>query len=385
MLEKYKIYIDHHWIAPSFPQWTDEFLRFHGHDPWYLPPDNGHPVLDQILYQSRHKEKILLIIAMESLKTFLDRPSPFNDFASLINAGKIDLVIHNRMDTNFMLSFYHHGIRDRVKLVKQCDFLRGVKSKVLCDGVLDDEVKKSFPNTEFYDGFDYQLLAGYGFFPEIYSGMDHGQERQRTFFTCFLEDETRPHRRFLAKGIRRSKFVGDPIIRINPWQIKREKVHASDIDQCGYDPTWLKSKTLPKENFPNINFYQHTNLELVVEGLGFDRETTFDPSEKIFKCIYMNHPFIVLSNRNFLHHLRNMGFWTFDGLIDEAYDKMDMASDRVDAVLEILKDMDTERAKRFYHDSREIRDHNRNHLFSLIGRYKTDLWVNFRRLFSDLE
>lgn len=44
-------------------------------------------------------------------------------------------------------------------------------------------------------------------------------------------------------------------------------------------------------------------------------------SEKIFKPIAFEHPFIVVSTPNFLESLRSVDYKTFDGLIDESYDQ----------------------------------------------------------------
>ncbi len=43
-------------------------------------------------------------------------------------------------------------------------------------------------------------------------------------------------------------------------------------------------------------------------------------SEKIFKCIAMKHPFIIVSAPNSLKYLKQLGYKTFDKLIDESYD-----------------------------------------------------------------
>jgi hypothetical protein len=57
-------------------------------------------------------------------------------------------------------------------------------------------------------------------------------------------------------------------------------------------------------------------------------------SEKIFKCIAMKHPFIMVSAPNSLQYLRELGYKTFNNLIDESYDS------EIDDGLRILKIVD---------------------------------------------
>jgi hypothetical protein len=54
-------------------------------------------------------------------------------------------------------------------------------------------------------------------------------------------------------------------------------------------------------------------------------------SEKIFKCIAMQHPFIMVTVPNSLKYLKDLGYKTFDSLIDESYDT------EVDDAARILK------------------------------------------------
>lgn len=60
-------------------------------------------------------------------------------------------------------------------------------------------------------------------------------------------------------------------------------------------------------------------------------------SEKIFKPLAFQHPFIVYGSEGTLRYLKDTGFETFDNLWDEAYDSITSDSDRFDAVTNLVK------------------------------------------------
>lgn len=61
-------------------------------------------------------------------------------------------------------------------------------------------------------------------------------------------------------------------------------------------------------------------------------------SEKVFKPIAWGMPFVILGNRLSLLKVRQLGFKTFDGLIDESYDKESEPELRYNLVLKAIKD-----------------------------------------------
>jgi hypothetical protein len=59
-------------------------------------------------------------------------------------------------------------------------------------------------------------------------------------------------------------------------------------------------------------------------------------TEKIFKPIVMKQPFMLLAAPGNLAYLKQYGFKTFEGIIDESYDLIQDSDDRVDAVVKQL-------------------------------------------------
>jgi len=91
-------------------------------------------------------------------------------------------------------------------------------------------------------------------------------------------------------------------------------------------------------------------------------------SEKTFKPMVNQHPFILVSVPHMLRLLRDNGYQTFDGIIDESYDlelddstRLLMIADEI-ARLSALKD---DELSLFLTQARKICNHNREHLNSL--------------------
>lgn len=62
-------------------------------------------------------------------------------------------------------------------------------------------------------------------------------------------------------------------------------------------------------------------------------------SEKTYKPMAMGHPFIIAANRGFYRDLRNLGFQTFDHLIDESWDLVDNDETRLKRIADTVRDL----------------------------------------------
>ena len=86
-------------------------------------------------------------------------------------------------------------------------------------------------------------------------------------------------------------------------------------------------------------------------------------SEKVFKCIAMKHPFILVTSPHSLQYLKQLGYKTFESLIDESYDnELDDGNRMIKIVNEIerlcnLKDTEL---TNFLVESKKICSYNYN-------------------------
>jgi hypothetical protein len=81
----------------------------------------------------------------------------------------------------------------------------------------------------------------------------------------------------------------------------------------------------------NHDDYSCTAIEVVLETL-FD-DSRLHLTEKTLRPIACGRPFILMAAHGSLQYLRDYGFRTFDGLIDETYDSIQDPKQRLDAVI----------------------------------------------------
>jgi hypothetical protein len=98
-----------------------------------------------------------------------------------------------------------------------------------------------------------------------------------------------------------------------------------------------------REDIENTNGYEHENENLFLDSyISIVTETSFYIdndfiSEKIWKPLYQFHPFIVVGRPHLLKYLREIGFKTFDWLIDETYDTIEDNDLRMNAIIVEIK------------------------------------------------
>lgn len=100
--------------------------------------------------------------------------------------------------------------------------------------------------------------------------------------------------------------------------------------------------------------------EIVCES--FYTGSTFFPTEKTWRPILLETPFVVQGPRYFLRNLKSLGFETFDSWWDEGYDE-DEPNVSVPAVLELIDHIasqDIGQLRQWYQEMRPALEHNKN-------------------------
>lgn len=96
--------------------------------------------------------------------------------------------------------------------------------------------------------------------------------------------------------------------------------------------------TLDGYNSEFINVYEDSYITIITET--FFYETFYYMSEKTYKPIMHQHPFIVFGRPFSLQYLKNIGFKTFHPFINEEYDTIQNNKDRFNAILTEIKRLD---------------------------------------------
>lgn len=101
-----------------------------------------------------------------------------------------------------------------------------------------------------------------------------------------------------------------------------------------------------------------TFFTVVSEAHCGDSDQTMFLSEKTFKVIACKHPFIIMGNKDSMKKMREIGYKTFDGFIDESYDSLP-THERMKAIIESIKKVDAiEDKMNWFKGMEDIIEHN---------------------------
>ena len=134
---------------------------------------------------------------------------------------------------------------------------------------------------------------------------------------------------------------------------------AASADYCGED-------------------YTTTGIEVVLETL-FD-DSRWHLTEKTLRPIACGKPFLLMATAGSLEYLRQYGFETFGGLIDESYDQIINPRQRLQAVIaemHRISALDPESKTQLFIAMNTIAQHNRQRFFNgLFGQVITEYQNN---------
>jgi hypothetical protein len=109
-------------------------------------------------------------------------------------------------------------------------------------------------------------------------------------------------------------------------------------------------------------------------------------TEKSFKPICLQMPFVLLSAAGSLEYLRKYGFKTFSDLWDESYDLETDDHLRIVKIAELLKSLDVltqDDKQSLFDQARPIIEHNYNHFYN--GGFKEVLWAELTAMLDSIE
>jgi hypothetical protein len=108
-------------------------------------------------------------------------------------------------------------------------------------------------------------------------------------------------------------------------------------------------------------------------------------TEKTFKAIALEMPFVLIAPAGSLEYLREYGFKTFDSVFDESYDQEQDDLKRLELATKLLKDLDnlSDRERNQIHRAcLPIVEHNFNHFYR--GGFTDTLWTELTNMLKEL-
>ena len=135
------------------------------------------------------------------------------------------------------------------------------------------------------------------------------------------------------------------------------------IKQALFNKTWDDGLVTPE---PYIDTY----FSLVTETV-FDSLYSFR-TEKIAKPLLMGHPWIAVSTPGFYRDIRNLGFKTFEHLIDESFDQIDAPQQRLDRIVQVVQDLCSQDLDSFVTAAQDTCKYNQQHLAEFGSKTRSE-------------
>ena len=197
---------------------------------------------------------------------------------------------------------------------------------------------------------------------EIYS------KSHKPYKFLFLNGRGRPHRKYLIESFALTGTLDQALwssldldtIDAYGWielnhQDKNLILESRPVKylptQYEYDRYQDRANLPTTDTFVKYHLFNHTWGDVLIKAepyidtyFSVVTETVFFyphslRSEKIWKPIAMGHPFIAVANYGFYQDLHNLGFKTFDHVIDERFDTIENNQSRIERIAAVVEDL----------------------------------------------
>lgn len=149
---------------------------------------------------------------------------------------------------------------------------------------------------------------------------------------------TREYRLKFIESLTKNKLIECSLVRFSPTD---SGIHYTQhkFKNCNFEIDDFSLETQIPDNLYTAdasadyttNDYQSCGIEVVLETLFDDNRNHL--TEKTLRPIACGKPFILAATPGSLQYLRDYGFKTFDGLIDESYDEVPDSKKRLDYIV----------------------------------------------------
>ena len=212
------------------------------------------------------------------------------------------------------------------------------------------ETADFYRNTDFLQGLEYR--------------------NKEYFFECLL-GRKKPHRDQIYNYVKLNNKVftkystNERVINFNnanEWSTGLDDLVIDEKFQYSVSQVQYKNRTVRLSQLIPLEVYNNSYYSIVAET-NVDNSFTF-LTEKTAKPLIGGRLFLVAGNRYSLRTLHNLGFKTFNHIIDESYDNIDSQFDRIAAMLEQVDYLCTQGPELIYEKIKPIVKHNQQLILS---------------------
>ena len=224
--------------------------------------------------------------------------------------------------------------------------------------------------------------------PQILDQLDPYSIKSKTF--DILLGRSKPHRSTVYNFIKKNNLDDRVIMTYLKGQ---DDIPLQAQDQSGWlwepgivqltnefnwtvTPIRYQGQSMSLSQVVPISIYNQTAYSVIAET-NYNNHYSFF-TEKIVKPILAQRLFIVFSGQHYLHNLRQLGFQTFEGIIDETYDTVEDNKLRFQLALEQIHYLFNCPQQEILAKIRPIAEYNKHLMLS------TDWYADFAREFQSV-
>ena len=228
----------------------------------------------------------------------------------------------------------------------------------------------------------------------------------------FLNGRSRPHRKYLYERFRELELLDRSLWTMLDSTPTMNRSFRLEHDGVNLMTTQTPRRWLDKKY--EFKFYRESVLdtqepstafvknelfhdewgEIYLEPAGYEdtyfsviTETVFEypysfRTEKIAKPLAMGHPWICAASQYYYRDMRNLGFRTFDGIIDESFDQIEDHQTRMDRIVSIVQDLCHQDLASFQTACSDICKYNQQHLREIVPKLRSDFPNKFFNLIT---
>jgi len=139
------------------------------------------------------------------------------------------------------------------------------------------------------------------------------------------------------------------------------------------DPSWEVAGNINNtiSFISPVEIYRRCRYTIVTETLSTGTQLFF--SEKSMKVLFNQRVFVMFAPPFFLQHLRDLGFQTFNGIIDETYDTVTIDSERLKLAMQQAHVLSWENPDHVYALAADILKHNQDRMCSLHAEKQQEM------------
>ena len=163
---------------------------------------------------------------------------------------------------------------------------------------------------------------------------------------------------------------------------KHQLPDIGDVFNQASLPKLLDDDNVPSYASATLDLYQQAStclLYLVTETVGTGQRLHL--TEKIFKPVCMQMPFVLASTQGSLAYLRSYGFKTFGDIWDESYDDEVDDNIRMKKIADLMLILDQSNKQQLFDQCQPIIEHNYNHFYN--GNFEQLLWQELKGMLNE--